>query len=421
MQILWISNVVFPEACKELNIPTPVLGGWMYSGAIALLDCNPHIRLAVVSLYDGKELKRIDGDRIQYYLIPNKGGDQRYNSRLEPFYRVINAEFVPDLVHIHGTEYPHSLAWVKACGNKNIIASIQGLVSVYASYFLSGISKGDVIKSITIRDLLRQDSLFFKQKKMQERGKYEIELLRKIDHVIGRTTWDKSNTLAINSNITYHFCNETLRDAFYDFEWKYDNCEKQSIFLSQAHYPIKGLQQIIKALPVVLKQYPNTKVYIAGNNLGHTSWYRRNGFGNYILKLMKKQGVTDSFRYLGVLSEEKMVLQFLCANVFVCPSSIENSPNSVGEAQLLGTPCIASYVGGSMDMIQDGETGFLYRYEETNLLAMRICELFANQNLAETFSKNGQIVAAKRHDKIQNARNLTQIYKSIINENIPDL
>ena len=65
----------------------------------------------------------------------------------------------------------------------------------------------------------------------------------------------------------------------------------------------------------------------------------------------------------------------------MCSSDL--SPNSVGEAQLIGTPCIASYTGGIMDMITDNETGFLYRYEEIALLAQRVCELFENSKLCE--------------------------------------
>ena len=54
------------------------------------------------------------------------------------------------------------------------------------------------------------------------------------------------------------------------------------------------------------------------------------------------------------------------------PSSIENSPNSLGEAQLLGVPCIASDVGGVTDMIPNKECGIIYRFEEVELLAKHI-------------------------------------------------
>ena len=102
MNVLWLSNVLFPEVCTSLGISSPVVGGWMQSGATALLENNPSVKLAVASLYSGKELKCINDYSITYYLIPNKGGDQHYNRALESFFKEINKQFKPDITHIHG-------------------------------------------------------------------------------------------------------------------------------------------------------------------------------------------------------------------------------------------------------------------------------------------------------------------------------
>lgn len=416
MKVLWLSNVLFPDVCQEMKIEVPNISSWVYSGAIALMDANPEIELAVAALYSGKELRCISNYRITYYLIPNKGGDIKYNHKLEPYYEEITFRFSPDIIHIHGSEYPHSLSYVKACGGENVIVSIQGMVSVIADYYLGGISKEEIKRNITFRDIVRNDSTLIQQQKMRKRGCYEQELIKAVDHVIGRTSWDKSNVWAINSDAKYHFCNETLRPLFYNQQWTYEGCQKYSIFISQAYYPIKGIHKLIKALPIILKHFPSTKVYVAGNDFFNVVWYRKNGFVNYSERLMKELGVLNKIEFLGELNESEMVKQYLSANVFLCPSAIENSPNSLGEAQLIGTPCIASYVGGTMDMVTDGETGFLYRFEEVSLLAKRICEIFENKELAERISFNERKAAAIRHDKVTNATRINNIYKKILNE-----
>lgn len=176
------------------------------------------------------------------------------------------------------------------------------------------------------------------------------------------------------------------------------------------------MQQVIKALPIILQHYPDTQVYVAGNNFISTSLLRKNGFANYIQRLIRTYNVEHTIHFLGILSEEEMAEQYTKAHVFVCPSAIENSPNSVGEAQLIGTPCIASYTGGTMDMITDNETGFLYRYEETALLAQRVCELFENSKLCEKLMKNEREIAMLRHNKEINAQNLNNIYQSILKQ-----
>lgn len=40
MKVLWVSNIIFPEVCNELHMTPPVVGGWMYASALALLEIN---------------------------------------------------------------------------------------------------------------------------------------------------------------------------------------------------------------------------------------------------------------------------------------------------------------------------------------------------------------------------------------------
>lgn len=53
MRLLWITNILFPDICKELSTPSPVTGGWMKSAADAILELTSEIDLAVGALYKG--------------------------------------------------------------------------------------------------------------------------------------------------------------------------------------------------------------------------------------------------------------------------------------------------------------------------------------------------------------------------------
>ena len=416
MKILWITNTLFPAVCRKLNLPEPVIGGWMYSAAEALLNFNNEIELGIASLYRGESLQWLEIGGITYFLIPQQGNNTEEATYLHPYWKQIKDQFAPDVVHIHGSEYPHGLAYVDACTSENVVLSIQGLVSVYERYYLGGISEKEINKNITMRDLIRNDSIFKQRRRMQQRGKFEKELIGQLNDIIGRTLWDKDHARAINPNVKYHFCNETLRSEFYKHEWDHENIENHSIFLSQAHYPIKGLQQMIKALPFILEQYPDTKVYVAGNSfISNLKKWRQNGFGKYIQSLMKSNRVEDKFIFTGLLSEQEMCKRYLKSNVFVCPSSIENSPNSVGEAQLLGVPCVSAYVGGVSDMINDGETGLVYRFEEVEMLASAVCRIFSEKETANLISAKERQVAFQRHSQQKNTDQLNNIYKAICN------
>ena len=243
-------------------------------------------------------------------------------------------------------------------------------------------------------------------------------MLEMAKHIIGRTSWDRARTWAINPAAHYHFCNETLRPEFYDgSSWDYNRCNKHTIFLSQAGYPIKGLHQLLKAMPLILRHYPNTTIRIAGNDITKCTslkdFLHFTGYGRYINRLIKKGELEDHVVFIGRLNADEMKREYLSANVFVCPSSIENSPNSLGEAQILGVPCVSSYVGGTMDMM-DSNTDNLYRFEEIEMLAYKICQIFGKEE-RQVDTKD---IAVKRHNQLGNATMLCDIYKSIVNESI---
>lgn len=414
MNVLWITNILFPEAEQLLtgSGELKASGGWMIGAANALLF-NPEIQLIVATVSAKvKKLIKLEGDRITYYVLPMGRGNQCVNSEYEPLWKQVKSEVCPDVVHIHGTEYSQGYSYMRACGCDNVVISIQGLTSTYYYYYYYGMSKADIYRNLTLRDLLK-GSVISAQKKFKKRSIYEKEMLRMAHHVIGRTSWDKSHVLALNPKVKYHFCNEILRSEFYDGErWSYDKCIKHSIFLSQAGYPIKGLHQVLKAMPLVLEQYPDAIVRVAGSDITQIFTFKQrirlSGYGKYIKSIMRQNNLEDKVFFTGSLDAEQMKREYLNANVFICPSSIENSPNSLGEAQILGTPCVASYVGGVMDMMI-GDEQHLYRFEEIEMLATKVCEVFA----AKDKQVDMRMEASERHDSIKNSLALAWIYKVI--------
>lgn len=418
MKILWIVNTIFPAPSKALGIIPPVVGGWMY-GLSESISRKNEIKLAVATVYLGKTLKRYTIDNIDYYLLPCKD-KFKYDRKLEYHWQKVCSEFQPEIVHVHGTELAHGLACMRKCSSLKFVISIQGLVSVYERFYYTGISSLDIFKNITIRDILKRDSLFQARRKFQKRGRLEKEYIKNTTDIVGRTSWDYVHAKTINPDMRYHFCNESLRDEFYEAEkWAFEKCEPYSIFISQAGYPIKGLHQLIKAVALLINEYPLIKVKIGGESIigskNLKGKLKLSGYGKYIKRLLKKEKLEENFLFLGSLTGEKMISQYQNSHVFICPSSIENSPNSIGEAQLIGVPVIASYVGGVPDMIVHNHSGLLYRFEEVEMLAENIRKIFNNNSLALELSYHGLNTAISRHNKTINLDSLLNIYKTIIN------
>lgn len=415
MKVLWITNILFPEAEQLLtgSGELKTSGGWMLGSANALLQ-NMKIKLTVATVSAKvNKLTKLEGHKILYYILPMGKGNQDFNMDYCQYWVQVKDMVKPDVVHIHGTEFSHGLAYMKACGCNNVVISIQGLTSACFHYYHYGITKKEIYLNLTLRDIVR-GSILKDQKKFKQRAAYEIEMIKNAKHIIGRTSWDKSRIWAINPNAEYHFCNEILRLDFYDgSKWIYEKCDKHSIFISQAGYPIKGLHQVLKAMPFILRLFPDTQIRVAGEDITKSSnlseKFRISGYGKLIKKMIEEKKLDGKVTFTGNLNGEQMKQEYLRANVFICPSTIENSPNSLCEAQILGTPCIASYVGGVMDMMKGNEDN-LYRFEEVEMLAKKVCRVFIN----ERNQIDIRDIAVQRHDPVKNSEQLYSIYKSII-------
>ena len=138
------------------------------------------------------------------------------------------------------------------------------------------------------------------------------------------------------------------------------------------------------------------------------------GYHLHLRKLVNKLELKKQVRFLGNLTEPQMKKAFLDAHVYVMPSAIENSPNSLCEAQILGLPVVASYCGGTPTLVQEGKTGYMYRYEEIEMLAYIIMRLFEQKGFAQ-LSTNERQTALARHDREINAIRLVEIYNEILN------
>jgi len=419
MNILWLTNVPLPEASQLMNEKTTPFGGWLVNASARLAE-EEGIRLSIAFPKTGlSDVLVLEGDKKTYYAFPPVGEKERDAIRNNTYLVRILDQAKPDIVHIFGTEYAHTLAMVNVCREKNTkaVISIQGLVSIYAKHYMACLP-ANIQNAVTLRDLVKHDNLKQQQTKFIKRGVLEIEALQKVRHIIGRTTWDKACTSQINPDTKYHFCNETLRDEFYNHRWDINRCEKHSIFISQGSYPIKGLHFMLEAMPLILKRFPDAKLYVGGNNIIKsdtlTDRLKLSSYGKYIKELIKRYNLKNDVVFTGILDKKQMCKRYLQSHVFVCPSSIENSPNSLGEAMILGVPCVASDVGGVSDLLTHKEEGFVYQTEAPYMLAYYVGEIFTNNELALQFSAKARKHAMRTHDREVNNQTMISIYNDII-------
>jgi glycosyltransferase involved in cell wall biosynthesis len=354
-----------------------------------------------------------------YGFTEDTAHPEKYRGQeLIPAMQKIMDDACPDVLHIFGTEYAHSLAALKAYGRPhNTLVGLQGIIWECARQYMADLPP-EVYKKATFRDRLKNDSLQKQQQKFALRGEREKETLRLTGNVTGRTDFDRQAAAAVNPEAVYFPMNEILREEFYTGRWHETACVPHRIFFSQADYPLKGFHYLLQALKKVKRAFPDVTVAVAGNSLvNHKTLkdkLKLSAYGKYLLELMEETGLTDKVTFTGRLTAEEMKQQYLSCHTFVCASSLENSPNSVGEAMLLGVPVIASRTGGIPSMVQDGKEGLLFEKGNTDALAEALISLWKNPELTGQLSEAAARRAAETHSREKNYDTLKKIYQSIV-------
>lgn len=429
MKVLWLCNIMIPFIAQSLGQRIMVKEGWLSGLSEKLIADREQNKITYAICFPTSEnFDMVKADNslyvkdivrgVPYYMFrEDTVHPENYDVSMEESLKAIVEDFQPDIVHIFGTEYPHTLAMMKAFGRpERALIGIQGLCSAIAEVYMADLPEA-VCKKKTFRDMIKKDGLIEQQEKFVQRGRYEQEALAMAVHVTGRTDFDREYVSRINPNIIYHFMNETLREEFYHDSWNIDTIERYSVFLSQGNYPIKGLHYVLDILPELVEEHEETMLYVAGDVItAHKTLKDKikiSGYGKYLLSQIRKSKMEDHVKFVGALQPDKMCARYLKSHVFLCPSAIENSPNSVGEAMLLGVPTVGANVGGVHNLLTDNKDGFLYQPDKPQQMKAEILRIFNDDKLAMSLSSNARTHAARTHDPDRNYRRLLEIYHEI--------
>lgn len=420
MKVLWFS--LSPCGSIRRYNTERVIQGWMISLEDEMKRI-PEIELEVAFFSECKETPfKYDG--VSYYPMgPDKvpsSWDRLYNRyrseskkdsiKLRWMLEVINKSN-PDLIHIHGTEDAFGLIadYVK---NIPVVFSIQGLIAPCTKKFFSGISKNVVRKNTTLRQKLHNVTISRLYGSFKHGSKREIHYLTNARYILGRTFWDKYCTLALNPLRKYYQVNEILRDAFYCRQWKgnVDTYGEIAIVSTISGMIYKGLDTILETSNL-LKSYSdyNFKWYVVGLKPD-----------NHYIRLAEQETCIKSedvnVIYVGMMGADQLADLLSQSDIYVHPSHIENSPNSVCEAMLLGMPVIATNVGGTSSIVKNGEEGILVQDGDPYIMAGAIIDTVQHPELIIEMGKAAKRTALVRHDKNKIINELLTTYKQIIKD-----
>lgn len=413
MKILWIVNMVMPELAEHLKIQTSASGTWMIDISRMLAE-QVDIDLAIACVH-GNTLKKEELNGITYYTLPGNGKNMLfYTRKYESMWKQINAEFAPDIVHLHGTEYSHGLSFLRACPDVRAVVSIQGILNRIKDVDFGEIPIRHFIFGRTLNQTTHMNGEVALHCIHKKNAEYEKEILRRVKYINAVNTWDSSLCLAINPNLSVFKIEYNLREEMYSSpKWNIEKAERHTIFTNPGGTPLKGLHKLIEAIALLKPKYPDIKLKVPG--MGNDGKLIINSaYARYISKLINKYNLESNIEFLGRQSGTQMCENILSSRVTVIPSAIEGTSLILREAMFLGSPVIASFRGGMADFVSDKVDGFLYDYQEFPYLADRIEQIFESDELCLRFSENAIKKAAYAHDRNRNTAGYLRMYQDIV-------
>jgi len=381
MRLLWLAPIPY-SGDKDVH-PAP----WISTLAkklveekgctITMLNYHPRLR---------KDEEVIVKDGIEYVFlktpVPKIDYLTIYSRRIKILKKYIKNRIDDfDLIHVHGSEHQYESS-IESVPIPSLV-SMQGIMTEY------------------VKKLPSMFSYTFLSWYMA--SIFEKENVRKIQHFICRTIFDTGFIKDYNPQANLYENWEMIREPFFENNF---SIEKENILFIGGSNPIKGIKEMLIAFDLI-REKCDLRLLIVGKTNPEV-------IENIIKENELDNIIPNSIEILGFQDEFGVCDAFRKSYCLVHPSHIDNSPNSVCEAQVSGLPVIASKVGGVSSLIEHNETGILVELSPLKI-AFEVLRLFSDNQLRDKLSKQSRKIARERHNANTILENTVRIYKKVMN------
>ena len=333
------------------------------------------------------------GDRTRSLLL----GEGKQIESLLSCYREVVEDFSPSVIQVFGSE--HSFGLVAGETTVPVVLHLQGLMNPYWEVFTP---KGVSIPYWTVNggplsSLLQRVYTLSRWKRSCER---ERKILSLVSNYMGRTRWDREQVRSLRGNDTWNYFKvwEMLRSPFYgDVPTERKLPPTLRLVTTISEPPYKGMDVLLRAGKALRDSGVQFEWRVFGN-ISPSFFVKMTGIS------VQEAGLT----LCGVIGPAKLREELLSCTMYVHPSYIDNSPNSVCEAQILGVPVLAAAVGGVPSLIEDAKTGFLFPAGDSEALSEKIRSL-DGATLKEV-GRAARECALVRHDRDSIVSSILNVY-----------
>jgi len=411
MKVLWF-EVTEPSAYTSVGTP---LGGWQDSLERVVRTVS-EIELTIVFMSSQfTEEKVIDG--VRYVPIYSRWSFFErtvhkhwdiYVKKMLPAAKRIIEQYKPDIIHVFGTEW--LFGQIAAYTSIPVVIHIMGAIVPYnnAGYPPCYSYEGELYKN-------RWNLVSLFRKKLIERNnrnweEWERRTWSLVENYMGRTCWDESLSRVLHPGRKYFHVEEALRTPFVTGKRKWNESKSRKIILVST-----GISTFWKGPDMMLKV-----AYILKSLSVDFEWSLVGNINTSLKETVEKQEghrfEDCNLRVLGFKQPEELI-DILCnSTIYVHTAYIDNSPNSICEAQCLGVPVISTNVGGIPTLVRDGIDGVLVPANDPWQMADAIIQLSSDKERLKLYSETSRSFALRRHDDEQIKRQLMFCYNTLLDK-----
>ncbi len=237
----------------------------------------------------------------------------------------------------------------------------------------------------------------------------EKRILEGAKYIIGRTDFDRRITRVLAPSSAYFEGNEILRQSFYKTVWnktQFADSLRIITIINSARY--KGFEAIVDTARTLKN---NTNLKFVWNVIGLNE-------KSSLVKIVKKWKNVNlqelGIQILGSMNESEIVDVLLQSDIYCQTSHIENSPNSLCEAMMLGMPIVATAVGGTCSLFDDKEGAILVQDNAPLDMCSAIIELLHSLEFKNDCRQSTRKQALERHSPRDIISKLLATYKEVI-------
>jgi glycosyltransferase involved in cell wall biosynthesis len=144
--------------------------------------------------------------------------------------------------------------------------------------------------------------------------------------------------------------------------------------------PWKGFKTLIGLMPYIIKDKPDTVLYILGEGPDRET----------LLEESKKNKVENNVHFLGRVSHKEALERIKASDIFVLNTSYEGFSHLILESMAIGTPVITTKAGGNPEIIQSGVNGIMVDYDDVEAINRAIKSILEDRHLSSTLGINSK-------------------------------